>query len=169
MPPTYEFESELQEAIVRALEACGCWPMVNRVVKHRRAPTGLGTGSPDLLVAIPTHGLLFVECKRDAASKPSPEQIRWHARARTFGVRSVVVRSATEVLACVQAIRGGRAWPVTPVATDAASGSPSPPQARQRPRGRTSSCSAAPARPDGRSGRQATVSELTHGTKGKVA
>lgn len=169
MPPTYEFESELQEAIVRALEACGCWPMVNRVVKHRRAPTGLGTGSPDLLVAIPTHGLVWLECKRDAASKPSPEQVAFHARLRMFGQRVYVVRSVAESLAVVQAIRGGRAWPVTPVATDAASGSPSPPQARQRHRGRTSSCPAGPTRPEGRSGAANGKLTTAHsGTRGGV-
>lgn len=143
MPPTFEFESELQEAIVKALEAVHCWPMVNRVVKHRRAPTGLGTGSPDLLVAIPTHGLLFIECKRDAASKPSSEQILFHARLRVFGQRVAVVRSVEEALAVVQAIRGGRSPAPMPipagqlVAGGAKGASPATPGPSTRPtRGR---------------------------------
>lgn len=156
MPPTFEFESDLQAAIVDALERCGCWVMVNRVVRHRRQPTGLGTGSPDLLVVIPTHGVLFVECKRDAASKPSPEQIAFHNRARLFGVRSIVVRSVAEVLAAVQAIRAGRAWPVSaplpaPATTAAAPAprSPSdatggPPARPTRPRGRQGAATAKP-------------------------
>lgn len=102
---TYALESDLQAAVIGALEACGCWPIVNRVVRHRGGATGLGLGSPDLVVVVPTHGAICLELKRDKASKPSREQVAWHARAKVFGLPVYVVRSVTEALATVTAIR----------------------------------------------------------------
>jgi hypothetical protein len=164
MLPKFEFESDLQEAIVRALESVHCWPMVNRVVMHRGRPTGLGTGSPDLLVAIPTHGHVWFECKRDAASRPSPEQVAFHARLRLFGQRVYVVRSVTEALACVAAIRAGRAMPVAPVAPAAP---PSPATAGDRPKRRRAGRPKAAARPGGLAGAATDMLNLAHsGTRG---
>lgn len=99
-------EAQLQETVLDALRRCGCWAHANVVVKKGRRPTGLGTGSPDVLAIIPPDGLhVWFELKRDAASKPSPEQIAWHENAKRYGVRVFVVRQVTEVLAIVQALR----------------------------------------------------------------
>lgn len=106
----YAYETDLQAAVIDALTACGCWVMPNVVVRHRKRATGLGTGSPDVLAIVPPTGVhVWFELKRDAKSKLRPGQREWRDQARRFGVRHVhEIRSVSEALAVVQAIRGGR-------------------------------------------------------------
>lgn len=86
--------------------------MENRVVLHRKRPTGLGTGSPDLLIAIPgcPRGteILFAELKTEEGRR-SADQVKWHEDARRFGLRVETIRSVTELVATITAIRFGRA------------------------------------------------------------
>lgn len=51
---TYDLEHDLQRPLVHALEACGCWVLVNRVVRHRGHPTGLQAIRGGRLSAAPT-------------------------------------------------------------------------------------------------------------------
>lgn len=111
----FEFERELQDACVAAAKACGCWPIENVVVLKGKRVTGLGAGSPDLLVIVPAAepngrpAYVWFELKRDGKSKRSPAQVRWHAQAALLKMRVYTVRSVTEMLAVIQAVRFGRA------------------------------------------------------------
>jgi hypothetical protein len=106
-------ESELQKAVCEALRRVGCGVTVNVVVRKGRRATGGGKGSADLLVAIPGARprwaeVVWMELKLPKTGRVSPEQEAWHAEQRSFGMRVEVVRSVTEALAIVNAIRGGR-------------------------------------------------------------
>jgi len=99
-------ESDLQSAILDALNRTGCIARANVVVLHRGRPTGLGTGSPDIYVIIPPGSSVWLEVKTpDRSSKLSPEQVELHAAWRRGGIRIDVVRSVTEALAIVASIR----------------------------------------------------------------
>lgn len=104
-------ESDLQLAIIDALRRVGCLVVPNVVVKHRGRVTGLGTGSPDLwVVALPDERAFWIEIKTpEKTSKLSAEQVALHAEWRRYRQRVCVVRSVTDALAVVAAIRGGRA------------------------------------------------------------
>jgi hypothetical protein len=102
-------ESNLQSAIISALRAIGCLVVPNVVVTHRGRPTGCGTGSPDLFVAIPPQWSVWLEVKtEEKTSKLSAEQVKLHAEWRRAGVRIETVRSVHEAVAVVTAIRFGR-------------------------------------------------------------
>jgi hypothetical protein len=78
----FAYETDLHEACVAMAKAIGCRPMTNVVVLHRGRPTGLGTGSPDLVIAVPGCGrparteILFFELKTETGRR-SAEQIKW--------------------------------------------------------------------------------------------
>lgn len=106
-------ESDLQAAVCEALRRIGCRVHENRVVRKGQRATGAGKGSPDLLVSIPGARprwveMVWMELKTDEG-RVSQAQKDWHAQATLVGERVAVVRSVTEALAVVNAIRGGRA------------------------------------------------------------
>lgn len=55
-------------------------------------------GTPDLAVLSRAGRTTFLELKRDAASKPTAEQLRWHAMAVGLGHRVAVVRTVQEAV-----------------------------------------------------------------------
>jgi hypothetical protein len=108
-------EADLQSDIVKALRAAGCRVHVNVVVRKGKRATGCGKGSADLLVAIAGARVgsrrpeyVWLEIKTDEG-RPSKAQIEWHADSDRFGERVAIVRSVTEALSVVTAIRFGRA------------------------------------------------------------
>jgi len=117
----FTYETELHEACVQAAKAIGCRPMTNVVVLHRGRPTGLGTGSPDLIVVIPGSNFpdrepryVWFELKRptmkgDKKSDRSKEQVEWHEDAKRFGMRVHTIRAVTEMVDVITAVRFGRA------------------------------------------------------------
>lgn len=102
-------EAALQRAVCHALRAIGCRVHENIVVRHGRRATGAGTGSPDLLVAVPgvrpkwaEH--VWLELKTPTG-RVRPGQTEWHAEAARAGERVHVVRSVAEAIAVVTDLR----------------------------------------------------------------
>ena len=98
-------ETEIQRAIVVALEAIGVW-VIRTGVSRKRGKRGTQSGEPgfpDLYLP----GLGHLEVKRPGEAL-SPEQITWHARAKAVGVRVRTVDSAGEAERVVMAWRDGR-------------------------------------------------------------
>lgn len=105
--PPFEKERQLQTAILKAINGAplGALAIENIVVKKTRAThtevTGLGTGSPDLLVLLaPAGKVIFLEVKTEDGTL-SDAQIEWHARVRRHGAIVHVVRSVEEAVAVV--------------------------------------------------------------------
>ena len=101
-------ERKLQESIVQAINKAplGAWAIPNIVVKKARKTfteiTGLGTGSPDIYVAIAPNGHLWLEVKcKETGGKCSTAQNDWHAKAKSFGVTVVTVWSVQEAIDAV--------------------------------------------------------------------
>jgi len=116
-------ERKLQGQIVRAINKAplDAWAVPNIVVRKSRKAfteiTGLGTGSPDIYVAIRygAHLWLEVKCDETAPATPDPQsrpavrrrgrlsdaQREWHEKALAFGIEVVEVRSVAEALAAV--------------------------------------------------------------------
>lgn len=101
-------ERRLQGQIVRAINDAplGAWAVPNIVVQKRRKSytdvTGLGTGSPDVYVAIAPNRHLWLEVKCDETKGVLSEaQREWHEKARSFGVRVFIVRSVAEAVRVV--------------------------------------------------------------------
>lgn len=108
MTPERKLQGEIVAAINKA--PLGAWAVPNIVVKKARKAhveiTGLGTGSPDVYVAIAPVGHLWLEVKcRETSGALSEEQKIWHEKARAFGVTVVVVRSVREALEAVMKAR----------------------------------------------------------------
>jgi len=101
-------ERKLQGQIVRAINKAplDAWAVPNIVVRKSRKAfteiTGLGTGSPDIYVAIRYGAHLWLEVKCDeTGGKLSDAQREWHEKALAFGIEVVEVRSVAEALAAV--------------------------------------------------------------------
>ena len=105
--PPFEKERHLQSAFLKAINEAplGAWAIENIVVKKTRGAhvevTGLGTGSPDLLVLLaPAGKVIFLEVKTEDGVL-SDAQIEWHGSARRHGASVHVVRSVEEAVAVV--------------------------------------------------------------------
>lgn len=118
-PIDLTLERDLLAACIDAAQAIGCVPMPNVVVPTVRGATGLGKGSPDLVVAVPgafrlatgasETAVIFFELKKDAASKRSPAQVKWHSEHANAGLRIHTIRSVREMIDAITALRLGRA------------------------------------------------------------
>lgn len=85
-----------QPEIVAALRKVGC--LVQSLAS-------IGKGCPDLLVAHRAR-LMLIEVK-DGKKPPSdrkltPDQVKWHALAKTFGIEVHVVESVEQALGALQ-------------------------------------------------------------------
>lgn len=96
-------ETDLQRAILQALEAKGFWAMrlnsgitpIAATESHaRRVIRAAPKGTPDILLLRP-FGFLEVKTK-DGLLRPT--QIAWHQRAGKAGIRVAVARSILEAL-----------------------------------------------------------------------
>jgi hypothetical protein len=92
----YRTESALQKAIVSALESRSHWVIRTGVTKKR---SGRGTqsgepGIPDLFLASVNA---WLEIKLPGRTL-SPDQQRWHAHAKSVGIRVWTVDSVEEAL-----------------------------------------------------------------------
>lgn len=101
-------ERKLQGQIVRAINKAplDAWAVPNIVVRKSRKAfteiTGLGTGSPDVYVAIRYGAHLWLEVKCDETGGTLSEaQREWHEKALAFGIEVVEVRSVADALAAV--------------------------------------------------------------------
>lgn len=94
-------ETELSTSIRKALKLAGCWLI--------RIPAGGGRvrngfihaaepGTPDLLIVKP-YGWLEIKTDEGSLNK---DQIAWHARAESEGLRVAVVRSVEMALRTVR-------------------------------------------------------------------
>lgn len=102
-------ESALQLRAIDALAALGLWAIPNRVVLHRGAPTGLGPGSPDLVVVAPDGVAGWIEMKtEERGSRLDVDQIEWHRRAALFKHHVHVARTVEQAVRAGLAIRGMR-------------------------------------------------------------
>lgn len=101
-------ERRLQQRIVTTINKAplDAWAVPNVVVRKSRKAfteiTGLGTGSPDVYVAIRYGAHLWLEVKCDETDgKLSDAQREWHEKARSFGIEVVEVRSVEQAVAAV--------------------------------------------------------------------
>ena len=98
-------EKTRQAEIIHALRLRGHFVEVNGV--HKGGSTrrsGLGPGSPDLLVILKGTGVaLFLEVKRDEKEKPTTLQEIWHRRAQAAGITCEVVWSVAMAERAVEA------------------------------------------------------------------
>lgn len=94
-------ETELQKAIVKALEQIGCVPLRiqsgsigvgNRRIRCARA------GTPDLCVLCPEGETVWLEIKLEKG-KLAKSQVEMHALMRVLGHNVCVARSVSEALA----------------------------------------------------------------------
>jgi hypothetical protein len=90
-------EAALQAAVVELARHTGWLIMHQRPAQVRPGrwitPTTGDVGFPDLVLAHPTRGVLFVELKT-AVGRVSPEQHKWHAVLRAAGQEVHVWRPA---------------------------------------------------------------------------
>ena len=71
-------------------------------VKNRNTRTGVRAGLPDLLIALPHKGLLFIEMKRVKRGVVSEAQKSWIEVLNTIpGVEAVVCLGCEAAIACV--------------------------------------------------------------------
>jgi selenocysteine lyase/cysteine desulfurase len=64
-------------------------------------------GTPDIEVLLPKARCVHLEAKGTKATKPSPAQLEWHARAARLGHEVVIVRTVQEAIdAVARAMRG---------------------------------------------------------------
>lgn len=107
---TDDRESDLQTACIGAARSIGCEAFANVVVRKGKRATGLGKGSPDVLCVIPgvRAEYIWFELKTPTGRR-SPAQIEWHAKAARLGMRVYTIQSVTEMVACITAVRFGRA------------------------------------------------------------
>lgn len=121
MPDDFALERDLHQACVDAAVAVGCVPLTNVVEPSRRSrkgASGLGKGSPDLLIVVPAAlrlangryapAYLWFELKT-ATGKRSVAQVDWHRKHAHLGMSIHTITSVTEMLAVIQAVRFGRA------------------------------------------------------------
>lgn len=111
-------ERDLHAACVAAAKAVGCVPLTNTVVRKGKRATGLGKGSPDILLVVPAAlrlasgvnepAYLWFELKTKTGRR-SPAQVKWHAEHSHLGMRIKTITSVTEMLAEITAVRFGRA------------------------------------------------------------
>lgn len=74
-------------------------------VKARNKALGLRPGLPDILIALPGKGLLFVEMKRRKGGVLSQVQVEWiEAINECPGSEAVVARGADEAIAAVESL-----------------------------------------------------------------
>jgi hypothetical protein len=76
-------------------------PNFSQQIKNKRL--GLRKGLPDMLVVLPSIGLIFIELKRTKGSTTSPEQRSWIAALNTCpGVEARVCKGAAEAIAFIE-------------------------------------------------------------------
>jgi hypothetical protein len=96
-------ETELSRSIQRALRGLGLW-VLRQQSSGRRSSRSFVSGEPglpDLQILGPPAVCGFLEVKQPGKTL-TDEQVRWHARAKRWGVRSAVVTSPREAVAIVQ-------------------------------------------------------------------
>lgn len=71
--------------------------------KNKNTRTGLRAGLPDLLIALPGVGLLFIEMKRTKGSVTSAEQKAWIETINLCpGAQAYVCKGAIEAIAIIE-------------------------------------------------------------------
>lgn len=81
--------------------------LFRRPQSEARVRCGLGTGGPDL-VGVLRNGRAFCVEVKDGSGRSQPDQRRWHAVARKWGVFVCIARSVDDALAAlVRAEAGG--------------------------------------------------------------
>ena len=92
-------ETDLSRSIRKELTKLGVW-VIRSGVSAKRGKGGTHSGEPgqpDL--CLPALGWLETKTRR---GEPSPDQLKWHARAARSGVRVAVVRSVSEAISTVR-------------------------------------------------------------------
>lgn len=98
-------ESDIKRAVLDALHAIGIRAMSN-ALGGRKYRTGLGPGSPDVVVVLPPHGtFVALELKVPESGKQSDAQKAWQKAHERDGGYYFVVRSVDEAIAVVMATR----------------------------------------------------------------
>lgn len=95
-------------------------------VKARNKRTGLRPGLPDLLVALPGIGIVFIELKRTKKGVVSSSQKEWiEVLNKCPGTEAIVCRGATEAIAVITEIMAnGKSTPLPRNLQQAVDGTP---------------------------------------------
>lgn len=102
---TDETETQIQARCIQALTLYGYWVIRSGVAMKRgaRGTQSGEPGQPDL--CLPALG--WLEVKRPGEHL-SPDQLKWHAKAREHGVRVATVTSHDEAVAMARAWQSER-------------------------------------------------------------
>ena len=96
-------EHDLKQACLKSLKRLGVFAMGNAL--HRgRYTTGLGPGSPDVVVVLPPVGV-FVAIELKKATKQREAQAKWQADFERQGGLYFLCRSVQEVVNAVSSAR----------------------------------------------------------------
>lgn len=97
-PAGYEMaltERQVQTRCLALLRLTGwtCW----RIGQHNARGT-MDPGVPDVFAAHPTHGALWIECKREKGGKQSDAQKKFQRHAEAAGVTYLLVTDAEQLV-----------------------------------------------------------------------
>lgn len=97
-------ETQLQSAIMSALESLGFWVIRTGRHKYRpgvAAPNFGDDGFPDVMVMVRGIGATFLEVKCPGKS-PDPDQVAWHIKADLHSVRVATITSVADAVRTVR-------------------------------------------------------------------
>lgn len=102
-------ERDVQQRFLDRMHALGCFAQANGVHDRNRGRSGrsgLGPGSPDVLVIVsPLSFAFFAEIKRPGETR-RPNQIAWElTHARPYGVRVFEIDSFEAIDTCAAFVR----------------------------------------------------------------
>lgn len=99
---TYRSESELQSEIITTLERIGIW-VVRAGRNRRRGKRGVSNSGEDGYPDLDLPELGYIEVKLPGR-KLDPEQVKWHAKAKSKGINVGTAWSVED------AVKLAKAW-----------------------------------------------------------